>query len=333
MFQDAYYQIGNAILAGQKINAVDVGGAGGLLAHWTKFQGNTKFHMYEPRESACEQLRQMYSTSPFASDFNLINTALSGTGGFRTLYITESQSSSSLLRPYINDERHKNYYGFTSYKEKLIRTKTLAESLSEEGVDTIEAIKLDTQGAELEILNGLDETRRDSLIVVETEVGLIDYYQGAPKLGDMLQFAENSGLDLFDMRTQRTPCTLSHTNETYNTKVFGVTDNDPSIASRLYEVDAIFFKKSSLALRGGPSQVRKLIFCLCVYNFFGEAINLALDAENQSVMTAQDSSQLVELVRMWHGVNRQVIAGYNQVLAATDNHIWGQYTWIPYPNM
>jgi len=333
MFQDAYLQIGNAILCGEKIDAVDVGGAGGLLAHWSKFQGNARFHMYEPRENACTQLRQIYSSSPFSGDFNFINTALSGTGGFRTLYITESQSSSSLLRPYIHDERHKNYYGFTTYKEKLIRTKTLAESLSEEGVETIEAIKLDTQGAELEILESLDKTRMEGLMVVETEVGLLEYYHGTPKLTDMLQFAEHSGLDLFDIRTQRTPCTLSYSNDSYNTKVFGVPDNDPSVAYRLYEVDMIFFRKPSLALRSGATAVRKLIFCLCIYNFFGEAVNLAIDAGNQSVIPPHESNQLIELVRMWHSVNRQVTAVYSQVLATTDNHIWGQYTWIPYPNM
>ena len=328
--QQLYFQLGGSILNGQKLSAIDVGGAGGLLGHWRPLLGNTRFYMYEPREDSCRELEQIYSTSPFKQDFRFIPSGLSGEGGLRKLYVTNSPSSSSLLEPNVEDPRFKNNPTLYPYSEQLIRTQTLKDSLNEEGAGTIDAIKLDCQGAELEILKSFDSARLKSLLMVEVELGLSECYKGVPTIGEMFDFMKSNDMEIYDIRTQRGARCLQGTNDSYPSKLFNVADTSPSIASKVYELDLVFFKTPQLI--SSQAQARRLILLQCTYNFFAEAAHTVLESSIKSMFTEEERSLLLEAIKYWQQINAQLTSSYEKLLGATNNQVWGQYTWVPYPN-
>tara|TARA_R110001592_G_scaffold205503_1_gene456133 strand:- start:3766 stop:4407 length:642 start_codon:yes stop_codon:yes gene_type:complete len=61
-------------------------------------------------------------------------------------------------------------------------------------------IKMDVQGAELDIIKGGINTIKNSS-VLQLELGMLEYNQGAPKASEMISYLYNIGFDLFDITT------------------------------------------------------------------------------------------------------------------------------------
>jgi len=66
-----------------------------------------------------------------------------------------------------------------------IQCDTLDEALREEGLTDIDFIKLDTQGSELQILQGASSVLTDSVFGLEIEVAFTELYKGQPLFADV----------------------------------------------------------------------------------------------------------------------------------------------------
>jgi FkbM family methyltransferase len=89
------------------------------------------------------------------------------------------------------------WYGEGKYKTITVPTKTLDSRNYFDG-DTIDFIKIDVQGAELDILKGGENTLKRTKYVL-AEVSLVEYNEGAPMIGDVVDKMREYGFKMVDI--------------------------------------------------------------------------------------------------------------------------------------
>jgi FkbM family methyltransferase len=127
--------------------------------------------------------------------------ALSGTGGKRTLHIPTCADSASLLE---HDER----VGMSFDKMDMFRiermvdvdTLTLDAVAAQYGIACPSYLKIDIEGAELEVFASGERTLRD-ILAIKTEVSFIPFRRAQPLATDVDAFLRARGFVLMDLVT------------------------------------------------------------------------------------------------------------------------------------
>ena len=289
------------ILDGERFVAVDVGAANGIPLNWTRLTGAVDFYLFEPDEAACAKLAERIPAR-HAERFRCLPVALSGTGGRRTLHVTNTPTGSSLL-PF--DTRITAEYGDKPYlypcREREVDTRTLADVFDELDEGRIDLIKLDTQGTELDILTGLDSPRFSAVQGIELEVGVPGIYRGQAQVSDVQPYLCDRGFELFDLRVARADRHYRGDYDHYRTRIFGQPAGGPTIASRVLEAD-LFFARNPYELieAGNGAALRRLIVVYCTYNFFIEAYYVVGMAQSAGLFDAPRAAMLRAAVHGWH---------------------------------
>ena len=273
-----------AVLGNQALVAVDVGAANGLLPHWESLDGLAEVVQVEPRADACAELEARNARRIEPGRFHVVQSGLSENGGPSTLYVSNAPTGSSLLcidpaaSPDCRDYVDLTYlYPIT---EARLDTRTLAHVMDGLGMARLDLIKLDVQGSEIAIVRGLDPVRRQHLLVAELELGLHDLYPREASFEAARGYMEALGMELFDVRVARVHRPSGNDHTYYQREVFGVHANSPTIAARIWEFDAVFFRRKSLLLaEGDPLALRRMMLAYCTYNFYSEAYSLAEKAQ------------------------------------------------------
>jgi FkbM family methyltransferase len=137
--------------------------------------------------------------------FTYFNTAVAGRDERRILYVTRNASCSSLLPP--NQVLYRKFKDCASHLEvvaqKEIDTVSLDAFLPKSGVRSVDFLHLDTQGTELEILQGASSFLSKSVVGVKCEVEFAPLYEGQPLFGDVDTFLRRYGFTLFDLSRSR----------------------------------------------------------------------------------------------------------------------------------
>lgn len=321
-----------------RLSVVDVGGAVNLQPHWHRFHQVADFTVFEPHEKSYQDLLEQQRSGGYYRAFRYVNEALSGKGGVRTLYMSNVPTGTSLLPPKkggLSDFPHNSYlYPMT---EVPIETTTLEKSLSNAGVSVVHGIKLDTQGTEIEIMEGLGATLSESLLLVEMEIGVVEHYDvPSASLEQAIPFMRSLGLELFDLRTNRFPGNASRLEGGLNkvTELLQCQRSSPALGQRLNEVDAIFFRDPRLFIDGGASSdgVRRLIAMLCVYNLYAEAVFTATYAAEKQILTAEVRDSILKTIHDLYAEASLEVKELEGWLAGRQWQNWGQYMWVPAPS-
>ena len=340
--------LGSSILAGQRLVTVDVGAALGLLPHWHLLDSVACVYQIEPRSEACDELRRVNDLEGMSDTRRVLCAAVAGTEGPRTLYVSNAPTGTSLLRMDPAAERDCGDYVDSQYllpiTERQITTRRLSSLMDEAGEAHVDLIKLDIQGAELEALEGLGAGRLTDLLGVELEVGMHAFYPKEARFPAVDQFMEENGFELFDVRVARVRRPLADKADGYEKSIFSVEPNSPTIAARLWEFDAIYFRKKSLLLeRRDAGVIRRMALVYATYNFYSEAHSLVEKAQAAGIFdgdTAHDLKQLiVDLhfvvnyrpwfadTRFWRAVRRIGVR-----LSPRNAPRWCQHMYQGYPN-
>ena len=159
-----------------------------------------KFFGFEPDEEEHKRL-----TTSAAKGFTYFRAAVGGRDERRTLYVTRNPACSSLLRPNLA------LYGrfkdcapdLEVVEEKPIDVVSLESFLLGAGVSGVDFLDLDTQGSELEILQGAQSFLSNSVVAVKCEVEFSPLYEGQPLFADVDRFLQRFGFMLFDLTRSR----------------------------------------------------------------------------------------------------------------------------------
>ena len=337
-----------ALLGEQPLVAVDVGAANGLLPHWEFLDGLAEIVQVEPRADACAELEANNARRADPRHFRVVPAGLSEIGGESTLYVSNAPTGSSLLRldPAASADC-RDYVDLTylyPITEERIVTRTLASVMDGLGLTHLDLIKLDVQGSEIAILRGLDPARRSSLLAAEMELGLHDLYPREAGFEVAREYMEALGMELFDVRVARVHRPFCNDHAYYQHQVFGVHANSPTISARIWEFDAVFFRRKSLLLaEGDPLELRRMMLTYCTYNFYSEAYSLAEKAHSAGLLSQADTEMIcttiVELhrrrVRREWLTDSPVLERVRQLMyriAPRSAPRWCQYMYQEYPN-
>jgi len=176
---------------GFRMTIADVGSAGGLQPRWRSIRPWVEAILFEPREGGAVRRQGADTIYP---------TALGPAPGNTVLNITALANMSSTLEP--------NAEVFSTFRKKD-RDIEIVDRL-EMAVDTldhvcaadgrsIDALKVDTQGSELSILAGAEQTLAGSVLLAEVELSFFERYRGQALAADVLPYMAKRGFDLIEL--------------------------------------------------------------------------------------------------------------------------------------
>ena len=173
----------------------------------------------------------------------------------RKLYITEHPMCTSLYKP--NEELSKLYNNlhYMNLKEETeIETITLDTFAEQNLVKEIDFIKIDVQGAELDVFKGSEKLLNKVLKII-CEVEFIPLYKDQPLYGDISNFLNKYNF-MFNRFLKLSGRTLKPL----------IANKDPNVASQHMWTDAIFIKNVESIHNLNDEKLLKLSLLSAIYN-------------------------------------------------------------------
>ena len=253
---------------------VDVGSAGSLHERWQPFQSILSAVLFEPRDggTATGSLgRGQSRTHP---------VALGDRAGEVDLHITALANMSSFLEP---DASLFGRYRKKGADARVVSTERVPverlDALAAADGFTPDVLKVDTQGSELLVLKGAEDSLR-SVIVAEIEVSFLRRYVDQPLFADIEAWMNARGFELIELdRLKR--YRAANSLRLRQPPVEGL-----QRSGRLAYADAIFMRRTesivALAHEDGGASVLKGMIALLAYGKTDQAVAL-LDAGRETL--------------------------------------------------
>ena len=179
------------------LSLFDIGSRGGFIDDLHPIAIAVEAVGFEP-DPVAFKLLQNSSPDPWKSVKHL-SKGISGQTGRQTLYIPRDPQSASLL---IHDtaigEKFDKLQFFEVDRIEDIQTLSLTDALTEAGLNSIDYLKIDIEGAELSVFESSSEVISD-VLAVKTEVSFIPFRKDQPLAGDIDQFLRQRGFELMDI--------------------------------------------------------------------------------------------------------------------------------------
>ena len=169
----------------------DVGSAGGLHRRWTPVRQAVSAMLFEPRDGGEVQRVGRDTIYPIA---------LGAAAGRASLNVTALPNMSSTLTP--NSallERFRKKGEHTRITGTIDMPVDTLDAVAARDGQSVDVMKVDTQGSELGILSGAVHSLETSVIVAEVEVSFMRRYQEQALACDIIGFMAERGFDLVDL--------------------------------------------------------------------------------------------------------------------------------------
>ena len=184
------------LLKNKKLIALDVGAQGG-------FNSDNFFHKRYGKYFEPILVDPLKNTFENIKNKNFINKGLWSSKTSKKLYILNKRpQSSSMFEPDkkslpIYGFKEKDFHLFDVGKTEMIECDTLSSSLKELNINTLDYLKIDTQGAELEILKGLENYRP---LIIKCEIRLFPMYKKEPSWTEVTDLLYKLGYIVSDWK-------------------------------------------------------------------------------------------------------------------------------------
>jgi FkbM family methyltransferase len=188
----------NRLLKNKKLQALDVGAQGGFNSEFFFPQKYNNFFepiMIEPIKEEAEKLKKIYKL--------VIEKGLWSAKTKKKIFILGSRlGSSSMYEPnesafnmYNLDKKNIDSFKITGTQE--IECEQMSEALIEINIKELDYLKIDTQGAELDILKGMNNFRP---LLIRLEVQIFSIYKNVPNWTKLVSFLDDLGYMVCEWR-------------------------------------------------------------------------------------------------------------------------------------
>lgn len=290
------------VLTDTELVAVDIGARGDIPAHWMALDGIARIVAFDADAEACRRLRATFDARGHGDMYHIEALALAGTTGSRTLHMPRARSGSSL---YPIDQPVMHAYIDADYllpiDIALIPTTHAGQAFSMLPWRPQHLLKLDIQGAELDVLQALAPDAVASVQAIELEAGMVRRDGGPPTFAECHGFLEGQGFSLFDMRPQRVLRARNGSRKSFSEGVFNVHERSPSLSRRLWESDLLYFREEV----EDQSALRRLAVCFAVYGFFAEAYALFDSPKGMTLLGPAERSAAQAGLQRLHEARRR----------------------------
>ncbi len=271
----------------------DVGARDGVNSEWAVFGDQAHVYCFEPDEEEC---RRLAADAP--SHVHYIATALGRSSGAATLFETKLPYSTGLYKTRMEYfGRFLNHDNGITVGERTVVVQSLDEVVSTEGIAHIDFIKLDAEGAELDILEGAKATlAAGNFLGVLSEIRLHREINGSPPFASLDAFLQDHDLRLFDLSINR------HSRNTLPYPQTG--DHRLSSGKRFFayttrgqiqDGDALYFRDHLLVPARSPLDILKTSAMMEIYSLNDCAAEL-IDANREQLRSIVDPDRLLDLL-------------------------------------
>jgi len=268
------------ILRDEKIYIADIGSTGGLDLKWFWLKNSIKRYSFDPDKRAENQEDK---------DSKIFKTGLWSHQCVKQIYLTKFPSASSVFKP--NDALLKNFLNFDCHEVIQI------ESIEMEALDSIlineitpDFIKIDTEGADLEIINGSSRAIRTSVIGLQVEVQFIERNIDSPMFSDIDSNLREKGYWLMDLKKQ----SWIRANN-----VYGITSTPQLIwADAVYMISDFEAKRRCQDISHSEKKLflSKLVSISLVFGFHDYAVDLISKFLECGFITKKEEQDLIAIV-------------------------------------
>ena len=175
---------------------------------WADLAPHLTVYGFDADEEACEVSNAWVAQTAIPWVEHHFPLVLSDTAQEKSLYITNLVHCSSLYAP------HESYLNrFLGMKEGIqldceltVETTTLDDFCEAENIPGIDFLKIDVQGADLDVLRGASRLLERSVLGVMIEVEFTPLYQNQPLFSEIDAFLRSQGFMLMDLIMEDSWC-------------------------------------------------------------------------------------------------------------------------------
>ena len=177
----------------------DVGARGGIHSKWNLPGESIRVLGFEPDLEECKRLNEKSG-----KNHTYFPIALYNIKGTIELNVGQNPATSSIYLPnFPLWNRFPNTHELEVIKSIQVNCDTLDNVLASNDIHDVDFLKIDTQGSELQILEGARETLKSSIFGVDVEVEFSPVYKDQPLFPDVDKYLRDLGFVLFDMDLAR----------------------------------------------------------------------------------------------------------------------------------
>lgn len=244
----------------QPFTVVDVGARGGVASYWSVFGDHLRIIGFDLDPDECARLNAIDPRTQY------LPYALDRQSHRRTVYVANYSASSSFYRtdPAYFD-RYTAGQNAAVMSEPMLDTTTLSAALATIGLHSADFIKVDAEGAELEILQGAQDLL-PGLQGILSEMRFTKKMCGCPEYWEVEKYLREQSFELYDLDVYR----LSKKALPYPYLYSNYFDDGrpaagPSTQGQVLWADALYMRD----LVGTAPSERNLIVAACLFEIFG----------------------------------------------------------------
>lgn len=189
---------------------ITIGNVGSRPSKQDDYYGAQNWHLFSPNltilgfdadPSACDKANEAFIQKQCPWNEFHVPIALGGSNGSQTLYVTTSPLCISLLEP--NSVLLNRFLHLADLvkleSEEEIEVITLDTFCEIENIEEIDFLKIDVQGASLDVLKGAEKLLNTSVFAIQVEVEFSPLYKNEALFSEVDEYLRSKGFVLFDM--------------------------------------------------------------------------------------------------------------------------------------
>jgi len=183
------------VLIKHPINAIDIGSRGGVVA-FGALESYINMIGFEVDEPEAVVLKKKIEEQSNFNSCTIESFAAWSDSQETNLYICRYLPNCSLLKPNVDCAKK---FGLSKLFEivstKKVQCTRIESILLKKGITSIDYIKIDAQGGDLEVLKGLGDYIKD-ILLIRVEVLFVPLYHDAPSFGEINEFMNDNNFRL-----------------------------------------------------------------------------------------------------------------------------------------